>query len=175
MKAPFLKIVAGTAFAGHAVTAERPAGERPERKLKEQATARSLSKTAENEHLRADRREVWRMAEAATHYWRARLDFGDAVLCVQRWEMPEGRSHAIVTHEDCGSMVNRWRAAMVKQLLTPAPDVAAVKWKQIALARRQHAYTDVKTESIERSIADDLAFLAAHPVRQSKRRIESKS
>jgi hypothetical protein len=37
----------------------------------------------------------------------------------------------------------------------------------MALAGDQHRYTDVKSERIERAIADDLAFLAAHPVRQS--------
>jgi hypothetical protein len=37
------------------------------------------------------------------------------------------------------------------------------------LAGGQHRYTDVKPERIERAIADDLAFLAAHPVRQSNR------
>jgi hypothetical protein len=35
------------------------------------------------------------------------------------------------------------------------------------LARDQHQYTDVKPERIERAIADDLAFLTAHPVRRS--------
>jgi hypothetical protein len=34
----------------------------------------------------------------------------------------------------------------------------------------KHHYTGVKSERIERAIADDLAFLAAHPVRQSNRR-----
>jgi hypothetical protein len=55
----------------------------------------------------------------------------------------------------------------VKQLLTPAWDTASVKWKQMALARGQHHYTGVKSERIERAIADDLAFLATHPVRRS--------
>jgi hypothetical protein len=44
---------------------------------------------------------------------------------------------------------------------------------QMALARGQHRYTGVKSERIERAIADDLAFLAAHPVRQSNRRAQS--
>ena len=39
--------------------------------------------------------------------------------------------------------------------------------QQMALARGEHRYTDVKPERIERAIADDLAFLAAHPVRRS--------
>jgi hypothetical protein len=49
-------------------------------------------------------------------------------------------------------------------------DGASVKWKQAALARGDHCYTRVKPERIERAIADDLAFLAAHPVRQSNQR-----
>jgi hypothetical protein len=40
----------------------------------------------------------------------------------------------------------------------------------MALAKGQHRFTDVKSERIERAITDDLAFLAAHPVRQSNRR-----
>jgi hypothetical protein len=82
--------------------------------------------------------------------------------------VPEARDHP-ADPEDRGrqSMVQRWRAALVKQLLTPAPDGASVKWKQAALARGEHCYTGVKPERIERAIADDLAFLAAHPVRRS--------
>jgi hypothetical protein len=52
-------------------------------------------------------------------------------------------------------------------MLTPAPNIAAITWKRAALKSGQHEYTDVKPERIERAITDDLAFLAAHPVRQS--------
>jgi hypothetical protein len=107
------------------------------------------------------------MAEAATRYWRQRLDFEAAVSWAQRMELPEGRSHPAVDEGNRMPMVGRYRAALVKQLLTPAPDANSVKWKQMALARGQHRYTDVKPERIERAIADDLAFLAAHPVRRS--------
>jgi hypothetical protein len=67
-------------------------------------------------------------------------------------------------------VLERYRAAIGKQFLTPAPDAASVKWKQMAVAGGKHHYTGVKSERIERAIADDLAFLAAHPVRQSNRR-----
>ncbi len=108
------------------------------------------------------------MAEAATRYWRLRIDFQSAVSWAQRMGTPEGRFHPSDPEErDRMSMVQRWRAALVKQLLTPAWDVASVKWKQAAFARGDHCYTGVKPERIERAIADDLAFLAAHPVRQS--------
>ena len=110
------------------------------------------------------------MAEAATRYWRPRLDFDSAVEHAQRMEIPEGRYHPIADFKDHPSMVRLFREALVKQLLTPAPDGALVKWKQAALAGRQYRHTAVKPERIERAIADDLAFLAAHPVRQSKRR-----
>jgi len=130
--------------------------------------ARSLSTTGKNGVLRKERHEIWRMAEAATRCWRLRLDFQSAVSYAQRMGVPEGRDHP-TDPEDRGrqSMVQRWRAALVRQLLTPAPDGASVKWKQAALARGDHCYTGVKPERIERAIADDLAFLAAHPVRRS--------
>jgi len=83
------------------------------------------SATAGNGRLRKERHEVWRMAEAATRYWRVRLDFEDAVSWAQRMGTPEGRSHPAVNDGDRMPMLGRWRAAIVKQLLTPAWDVAS--------------------------------------------------
>jgi len=98
--------------------------------------AESLSITAQNGRLRDRRHEVWRAAEAATRYWRLRIDFQSAVSWAQRMGTPEGRFHPSDPEErDRISMVQSWRAALVKQLLTPAPDGASVKWKQAALAR----------------------------------------
>src|ERR1700732_2672432 len=91
-------------------------------------------------------------------------------LPVVAGQPPEGRSHPAVDPEDRWPLLQRYCAALVKQLLTPAPDGASVKWKQMALASGKHRYTDLKSERIERAFADDLAFLAAHPVRQSNRR-----
>jgi hypothetical protein len=134
----------------------------------DKSSAGILSPTAENGRLRQERNEVWRMADAATRYWRLRIDFQSAVSWAQRMGTPEGRFHPSDPEEcDRMSMVQRWRAALVKQLLTPAWDGASVKWKQAALARGEHRYTDVKSDRIERAIADDLAFLAAHPIRMS--------
>src|SRR3984893_7657573 len=129
------------------------------------------SATAGNGRLRKERHEVWRMAEATTRYWRLRIDFQSAVSWAQRMEIPEGRFHPSDPQEsDRMSMVGKSRAALVKQLLTPAWDAASVKWKQNALARGEYRHTGVKPELIERAIGADLAFLAAHPVRQSRRR-----
>jgi hypothetical protein len=129
--------------------------------------AKSVSVTAENGRLRDERHEVWRMAEVSTRYWRHRTEFDDAVSWAQRVGVLEGSFHPAVNSDHRGPNVARYRAALVNQLLTPAWDVASVKWKQQALAGGQHRYTDVKPERIERAIADDLEFLAAHPVRRS--------
>jgi hypothetical protein len=122
--------------------------------------------TAENGRLRESRKEIWRMAEAATRYWRVRLDFDSAVSLAQNMEIPEGRYHPVVDHKDRYPIVDRWREALVKQLLTPAPDTRSVAWKQTILAGRQSRHLGVKLERIERAIAEDLAFLAAHPIRR---------
>jgi hypothetical protein len=108
------------------------------------------------------------MAEAATRYWRLRIDFQSAVSFGQRMGVPEALSHRADPEErDRVFMVEKYRAAFVKQLLTPAWDAASVKWKQTALTRRnEYDYASVKKKRIERAIADDLAFLAAHPTRR---------
>jgi hypothetical protein len=79
----------------------------------------------------------------------------------------EGRSHPAADDENRQALVNGWRAAFVKQLLTPAPLAASVTWKQAALARGKYLHTGLKPERLERAIADDLAFLAAHPIRHN--------
>jgi hypothetical protein len=129
--------------------------------------ARSLSITAQNGHLREQRHKVWRAAEAATRYWRARLDLHGAISWAQQMEVPEGRAHPAINDEDRYPLVEKWRAAFVKQLLTPAWDAASVAWKQNALARGKYEYTGLKSDRLKHAIADDLAFLAAHPARRS--------
>jgi hypothetical protein len=88
-----------------------------------------------------------------------------------RWrsslELPEGPQHPVAECDERMAMVTRWREAQMKQLLTPAPDTMAIAWKQAALGRGDYKHTDVKPERTERAIADDLAWLAAHPVRHN--------
>jgi len=135
--------------------------------------AGSLSITAGNGRLRKERQKVLAngrgsdaILESAIGF-RGRRFVGPADGDVGRPFPPRCQSRRPPAD------VEKYRAALVKQLLTPARDVASVKWKQMALARGQHRYTDVKPERIDRAIADDLAFLAAHPVRQSNRRRQS--
>jgi hypothetical protein len=131
--------------------------------------ARSLSATGKNERLRKERREVWREADTTREYWKARLEMESAVSLAQSYGLPEGNNHPPHNPDERVALLANWRQAIAQQLLTPAPDTGAVAWKKAALARGEHEYTGIKTERLERAIADDLAFLAAHPVRQSRR------
>jgi hypothetical protein len=130
----------------------------------------AMTATAKNGRLREQREESWRRAEAATRYWRVRMTFHDAISQAQRMEISEGRNHPIVDSDDRTPIVRQWREALARQVLTPAPDANSVKWKHVVLDSGDLAYTGVKPERVERAIADDLAFLAAHPVRQSNRK-----
>jgi hypothetical protein len=147
----------------------RKAYARKTRAVKAKAEAAAPSSiTAGNSRLRKERQETWRMAEAATRYWRVRLDFEDAVSWAQRMEIPEGDSHDGVDPDHRMPMVGKYREALVRQLLTPAWDVASLTWKRAVLAREDYVIGPyVKAERVEMAIADDLAWLAAHPTRRS--------
>jgi hypothetical protein len=124
--------------------------------------------TERNKRLREERSEVWRKAEAATRYWRMMTDFYYAVHVAQREGVAEAcRDHPRVDHITYhGLAVVRFREAVMAQLLTPAPLVAAVIWKRAAFARGDHHYTCVTAEQIEAAIEADMAWLTAHPARQ---------
>jgi hypothetical protein len=53
------------------------------------------------------------------------------------------------------------------QLLTPAPDTGAITWERATLEAGQHRFTDTSPKKIERAIADDLEWLAAHPTKRT--------
>jgi hypothetical protein len=77
----------------------------------------------------------------------------------------------IARHSSCREspleLVTIWREAVAKQILTPAPDLAGITWKRTQLAGKCVDYLPIKTECIEQAIAEDVAFLAAHPTRRS--------
>jgi hypothetical protein len=56
----------------------------------------------------------------------------------------------------------------VKQLLTPAPDLAAITWKRAQLAGSGFGHLPIKAPRVEQAIAGDVAFLAAHPTRTKR-------
>jgi len=131
----------------------------------------ALSGTSKNKQLRMQRAEVWRAADAAVNYWHARIRFEDAIEIARRIGIPDACRHPSKTHEDRMPLVNNYRAALAEQLLTPAPDIASVNWKQAILDSNRNGYVFVefvKKERVERVIADDLAFLRAHPTRRPR-------
>jgi hypothetical protein len=122
-----------------------------------------LTETCKNQRLRNVRREVWRDATASTSYWRARPDWHSALGFAQSRGIADADRFPPADNESRLSLVDRWRAALVKQLLTPAPDIGAVAWKRAQLRAENYRYSGVKPEHIERAVADDVAFLEAHP------------
>jgi hypothetical protein len=122
------------------------------------------SPIAKNEHLRRDRREAWLAASALSRYWEAKLDFVDAVSYAHRYGLKDARGDAETSLEDRLVIAEIWREAVGKQMLTPAPNMAEVTWKRQKLGK---AFFRVDKERVEKSIADDIAFLDAHPTRNS--------
>lgn len=136
----------------------------------EHQEAPALTETGRNSRLRIARRKVWWQAEAATRYWRARMDFESAVESAQNNGVQEGRLHPAVDHNDWLPMVDQYRKALVKQLLTPGWNVASAAWKRTVLERNDYVIgIHVEAELVQRAIDDDLAFLAAHPTKRSIR------
>jgi hypothetical protein len=124
-KTPGLRIVGGTAYApvgAETSSLSEPVFRRPE---PPRDRAPPLTETSENARLREQRKQAWRMAETATRYWRVRMHFDHAVYMAQMMEMPEAAYHPVVDSKDL-RLVERWREALVNQLLTPAPDLRSV-------------------------------------------------
>jgi hypothetical protein len=89
-------------------------------------------------------------------------------MLTQLLDLPESRFHS--DHDLRWDTLANWRAALVRQLLTPAPDIAAVNWKRATFFSDQHRFGDVQPERIEQAIRADLAFLAAHPTRRAAKK-----
>jgi hypothetical protein len=140
----------------------------PEWKARKAERAAARPVTAINSSLRKDRREVWRQAGHVTDYWHARLEWNSALSCAQSWGVADSANFpAAGDIESRWKLVDTWREAVVKQLLTPAPDLGAITWKRAKLASGGFAHLPTKPERIERAIADDEAWLAAHPTKRT--------
>ena len=103
-----------------------------------------------------------------TDYLRARLDWHSALSSAQSWNVPGANSYPKCTDWDDSRvpLVDLWRDALVKQMLTPAPDIGAVNWKRAQLRGGQHRFTAVKPERLQRAIDADAEWLKAHPARK---------
>lgn len=129
------------------------------------------TETAKNGRLRKQRRDGWCAAEARTRYWSARMKLHSAIESASQWgAFPKGVLEEEHDYDGDGWMllVRTFRSALAQQLLTPAWRSADVAWKRKALAAREHRYTDLTDEQIERAIQQDVEFLAAHPARRKR-------
>jgi hypothetical protein len=144
---------------------------RQERLIADRRPLESLTETARNSRLRAQREATWCAAEVATRYWKAKIAYDEACTCAAKHRIIP--SPGLSESDDHMFNVRNWRRAQAEQMLTPAPTAAAIAWKRQALASGQYRYTDVKREDIERAIELDAAWLKAHPTRRPKPARES--
>jgi hypothetical protein len=99
-------------------------------------------------------------------YWHASMKMDTAISRVQNCDAPEGNLHPVREPKDYWRLVANYRIAWARLMFTPAPDMLSVTWKRGQLKAGHHKHTDLTTERIERAIADDIAFLKAHPTRR---------
>jgi hypothetical protein len=139
-----------------------------EERLAEVATNPNLTTTCRNQRLRLSRRDTWWEASELTDYWHARLKWDSALSFAQSRDVADANSLPKCDEGPGGRLVlvDLWRTALVSQMLTPAPDAGAVAWKRAQIRAENVRYEDVKSERIERVIADDVEFLRTHPTRR---------
>jgi hypothetical protein len=137
---------------------------RRERELPEPQT-----ESCRNHRMRLGRRKAWTAARRLTDYWRARFEWHNQLSSAQDYDVADANSFPKSKDgEGRFALVALWRDALVKQMLTPAPDLGAIAWKRTQLKGGQHEHIGVKAETIERAIAADEKWLAAHPSKRSK-------
>jgi hypothetical protein len=123
--------------------------------------------TAKNVQLRRELQQAWRKASAATNYWQVLLKFCDAAPIAARAGVCEACLHSCEFNEDVRRHhIESYREAVCRQILTPAPDITAVHWKRGYINKAR--LTTVIRERLEQVIADDLAFLKAHPTQMAR-------
>lgn len=123
---------------------------------------------AHNEDLRAQRREAWKKAANRSCFFEAWENWCLALYIGQRAGIDEALKLEEMTLDGAIRMyaLRKSREADAEQLLTPSPDRAALIWKQCQI--RLGWLSEQQIAQVERSIADDEAFLSAHPARQCR-------
>jgi hypothetical protein len=130
------------------------------------AVARLPPETAKNSRIRIARRDAWWRACQVSEYWRVRLEWQHALGTAQRYAIADSASFPSAENESRVELVATWREAVAKQLLMPAPDLGAVTWKRTNLKSSDFSHLPINAARAEQAIADDVAFLDAHPTRR---------
>ena len=127
------------------------------------------TESCRNSRLRGKLRSEWFRVQAITHYWKAFLEFESALGIARVHDMREVAAFTdIIRPRRRGEYVKKYREVVVAQLLTPAPDVRAVMWKETTFKSGQHRHIGVEDDVIKRAIAKDKAFLDTHPTKRTK-------
>jgi hypothetical protein len=100
-------------------------------------------------------------------YWRVRLDWWRGLGIAQQYGIADSASFPSAENENRLGLVDKWREAVAKKLITPAPTLADVAWKRARVKSDDFKQLPITLARAERAIADDQAFLAAHPRRRS--------
>jgi hypothetical protein len=125
------------------------------------------TETAKNARIRTERRDAWWLAERAADYWHARWKWHDELETAQRYGIGDSESFPPPAPASPLEAVDKWREAVAKQLLTPAPTLADVAWKRAKIKSDEFNQLPISLARAEKAIADDLALLAAHPTRRA--------
>jgi hypothetical protein len=114
---------------------------------------------------RASRYEAWAKAGCETGLRKALNDFQLSLYVAQGEKMPEALLYDLVEPGSASWHASRkaYQEAIDRQLLAPAPNVGAVRWKQ------RQKFSSLPRDRIEKAIADDLAWLEKYPA--SERRV----
>ena len=126
------------------------------------------TEAALNLRLRKQRRTAWASGMARLNYYKAALDMEHAIHRVQHWEVPEARNHSRRGNHARMEILSCYRAALVDQILRPAPRRSDVEWKRRQVAASTFKYCGLSEDLAQRAISEDMAFLDAHPVRRAK-------
>jgi hypothetical protein len=125
------------------------------------------TETAKNARIRTERRDAWWLAERVADYWHARWKWVNALEIAQKYGIGDSGSFPPQAHASPFEGVDMWREAVAKRLLTPAPTLADVAWKRAKVKSDDFEHLPIALTRAEQAIADDVAFLAAHPTRRS--------
>jgi hypothetical protein len=123
----------------------------------------TLLDTEYNFIVRSSRRKVWRRAVATTRYFKVALEYGNAADNYSH-VVEQNSIAGLLTNAHHTTLVKAYREAISRQILTPAPNIAAIAWKRA----QRDGYLPINQQEIEAAIAADERFLAAHPTRRAR-------
>lgn len=119
-----------------------------------------------NEKLREFRKVAWRRAGAKVRFLRASLDMNDAANGAREYRLAISCDTLVLDEVERFNLVERWRRAVLEQLLTPAPTAGDLDWKRRrAAALGEYDWVGATPKQVEKALADDETFLRSFPAR----------